>query len=1033
MSHLVAFVYPNHPQQEQTAEVAETEPMSGEIVASMNEQQEITIKDLQKSMQMGVEQVSKLPEHLGPMLQGMRDLKGALPHPDRIQDEKTRQHFQAAHDELRETRDKLVSKVALLQTQGGTCRGMIISLQTLIQKLYRTCLSPSSQMIKFDPAAFRDEISQVRSFSQQMAEHFAGWGQARTACAATSALTKIEVLIPAANANAMVSSSDEALQKYTKAEADIQYLVAKRYQQQYVLDASRAQLEDIKKNRSAEEEAVEDLEKRMEELNKQTALLEEARKGEFDHLRKECDELKTDLAKWQTEMEKQKKDDVEQKKEERKKKMQEFDKYQNECEQSLFATRASVYGNHLIVLIDMSWSMSCSGRWPATLTAFDALKAARGPEGANDTMSLVLFNHIARVEFSNEPLTAGNTTLSATPSGGTCYAQAWLEAKKVAQLTSEAHRPIIIMMTDGETSESDVAAAAATAQEVRNLHSGLITFAIALGQDVKKGKLEPIVKAGNGGNDIHCFGNQKVPLLAQATTRTLPKTFRKIASTVSMKEYEMKRQLQLLEEQRSDQQKQMEQSLEDLNKTHKILNDSAVESSRVLQEAKEQDSIKRQEIIDRQISHCEDCRRHLLEKIKQKKQTIMVLRGQEVAYEKDSIPKLEEQLQATEQNYEDSKEALKSLQKSTGSGQLQKIAAERERLLKQVGTNSDSEMASLLQNVQKYIGMRDADRVQTCATESFAGNLKCFTHTLANVLEDPCHAQKTPYVCKYDYIMEHYLKELGVPVKVPMNSSSNFKKVLQYHWSQMVVGSTEGTQVDPKTLELIVKKVDPLELCELLDADPRQETEALNIFGKSMEQELMNSTAGFRKCVAKIDKEKQKKNHLEEKLERLEEKIRLSKDKHDSAASSGDLLDLEQVEKQEKALEDLEGKLEELTDKVDEVASTIKTLEEEKKEALCEDGRLPIAKDLLKHTLRGLQKAYHYRMSMWQKHCLMVHFESMKNVVEQMQQCIQVAEQGNAVLSEHAMLHQTAAVAPNPQLRVLTDYRVGELEPEMID
>lgn len=285
MSHLVAFVYPNHPQQEQTAEVAETEPMSGEIVASMNEQQEITIKDLQKSMQMGVEQVSKLPEHLGPMLQGMRDLKGALPHPDRIQDEKTRQHFQAAHDELRETRDKLVSKVALLQTQGGTCRGMIISLGTLIQKLYRTCLSPSSQMIKFDPAAFRDEISQVRSFSQQMAEHFAGWGQARTACAATSALTKIEVLIPAANANAMVSSSDEALQKYTKAEADIQYLVAKRYQQQYVLDASRAQLEDIKKNRSAEEEAIADLEKRMEELNKQTALLEEARKGEFDHLR----------------------------------------------------------------------------------------------------------------------------------------------------------------------------------------------------------------------------------------------------------------------------------------------------------------------------------------------------------------------------------------------------------------------------------------------------------------------------------------------------------------------------------------------------------------------------------------------------------------------------------------------------------------------------------------------------------------------------------------------------------------------------
>jgi len=60
----------------------------------------------------------------------------------------------------------------------------------------------------------------------------------------------------------------------------------------------------------------------------------------------------------------------------------------------------------------------------------------------------------------------------------------------------------------------------------------------------------------------------------------------------------------------------------------------------------------------------------------------------------------------------------------------------------------------------------------------------------------------------------------------------------------------------------------------------------------------------FHAILQLAHKEKQKKNHLEEKLERLEEKIRLSKDKHDSAASSGDLLDLEQVEKQEKALED---------------------------------------------------------------------------------------------------------------------------------
>lgn len=319
-----------------------------------------------------------------------------------------------------------------------------------------------------------------------------------------------------------------------------------------------------------------------------------------------------------------------------------------------------VYGNHLILLIDVSYSMSCGGRWQATLTAFDALKAARGPEGTNDTMSLVLFNHGAQVHFANEPLTGGNTTLSATPSGGTCFAAAWLEVKKIAALTNEAHRPIVVMMTDGETSESDVSAAASTAQEVRKLHPGLITFAVALGGDVKPKKIEPIVMAGNGGNTVHSFGDRKVPLLLQSSAKTLAKTFRRIASTVSLKEYEMKRQLEFLQEQRSAQQKQIEQSLADLNKTHKILNDSAIESSRILETAKQEDSIRRQEIIDAQIKHCNDCQRRLNEQIWGIRNTISMWKQDEVWYEKESIPKLEEELATTENNYNEAKESLSS-------------------------------------------------------------------------------------------------------------------------------------------------------------------------------------------------------------------------------------------------------------------------------------------------------------------------------------------------------------------------------------
>ena len=304
--------------------------------------------------------------------------------------------------------------------------------------------------------------------------------------------------------------------------------------------------------------------------------------------------------------------------------------------------------------------MSFGGRWQATLTAFDALKAARGPEGTNDTMSLVLFNHEPRLRFAKEPLTGDNTILSATPFGGTCFAGAWLEVKRVAALTNEAHRPVVVMMTDGETSESDVSAAASTAHEVRKLHPGLITFAIALGGDVKPKNIEPIVMAGNGGNTLHSFGDRTVPLLVQASAITLAETFRTIASTVSLKEYEMKRQLELLQEQRSAQQKQMEQSLADLDKTQKILNDSAIKSSRILQTAKQEDSIRRQEMIDSQIKRCDDCQRHLSEQISGIRKAISAWKQKEVRYAKESIPKLEEELATTENSYNETKESLQS-------------------------------------------------------------------------------------------------------------------------------------------------------------------------------------------------------------------------------------------------------------------------------------------------------------------------------------------------------------------------------------
>ncbi len=325
-----------------TADVEQLEHTSGEMMVSMNQQQEITIKTMEKTMQMGLKEVSKFPDHLGPMLEGLCGLRAVLPHPERISDPKVREHFRAAHRELGELQEGIVNKVSLLQTQAGTCRGMMMAIGTLIQKLHRTCLSESTKMMKYDSEVVRDQIDQIRLFAQEMSKYSEDWTHVKKKCG-TSALVEIENLIPAATANATVSSVNEALKKYEKMQAQIKLLVANRFQQMHVLDQSRAALEDVKKSREAGEEALKDLEKRHVELEKQKKLLEEVRTGEFDNFRlccqnsedfvlrkslvynsighnamlcllvcrrQEMDKLKTDLTKWQDELGSRKKDNT---------------------------------------------------------------------------------------------------------------------------------------------------------------------------------------------------------------------------------------------------------------------------------------------------------------------------------------------------------------------------------------------------------------------------------------------------------------------------------------------------------------------------------------------------------------------------------------------------------------------------------------------------------------------------------------------------------------------------------------------------
>ena len=227
----------------------------------------------------------------------------------------------------------------------------------------------------------------------------------------------------------------------------------------------------------------------------------------------------------------------------------------------------------------------------------------------------------------------------------------------MVSLTADFQRPIVVFMTDGES--SDVDRAAAIAGNVFAQRDDLITFAICLGSMMETGwrsrlsSLEPIVQAGNGGKSLHVYSGQKYPLLVSASARSLPKTFRTIASTVSLRESEGKRRLQCLEELRDARHEKRVKAFAQIDETYAKLRNSAKIHHDWLQQVKQTNSEKRRQLISEKIETNRSCAKEIETCMKANEVECEELRKQALAYEKKQIPCLEEELRATEKAHED--------------------------------------------------------------------------------------------------------------------------------------------------------------------------------------------------------------------------------------------------------------------------------------------------------------------------------------------------------------------------------------------
>jgi len=198
--------------------------------------------------------------------------------------------------------------------------------------------------------------------------------------------------------------------------------------------------------------------------------------------------------------------------------------------QELAALGKTYEGNHFVLCCDQSGSMS-GAKWGELLSSVEAMEQPSG----NHSFSLILFNDNRQCLAWDQPMSnfrkyvADLKTKSAC--GGTSFSAAWQEIQLVVKGSDQSRKHVVLFMTDGRTSDADIAAAANLASLTYQESSGRMS-AFIVPYDIGSGdNMMPIVKAGNGGKEFLSPTDNpslQIPFLNKAILGELQSVFSKI-------------------------------------------------------------------------------------------------------------------------------------------------------------------------------------------------------------------------------------------------------------------------------------------------------------------------------------------------------------------------------------------------------------------------------------------------------------------------------------------------------------------------
>mmetsp|Transcript_86745 Transcript_86745/g.165761 ORF Transcript_86745/g.165761 Transcript_86745/m.165761 type:complete len:975 (-) Transcript_86745:192-3116(-) len=350
---------------------------------------------------------------------------------------------------------------------------------------------------------------------------------------------------------------------------------------------------------------------------------------------------------------------------------------------------------HIIFILDKSGSMS-GNPWHSLRSAFDSFIQQRKAQGKNDFVTVVLFHHSASTIVACQPLQNGSLSLPVEPDwGATSFSAGWRMAQQQdtsARRQQNVGRTMVVFMTDGCTSPSDVQAAASLAKDMSyNCGSNMVTFGLPLGGSSDRHSVGQIVAAGNGGRTSITIGDVPFdPVLYASQTGQLATMFGKILTAGVNIEEDVKKKMKLLEEEEKRMKESKEKEMKEMQEyfeMQKAHQDARIEAASKPGASQEEALVSERNFLEKRVKDLQV----------------------EVQQVDSALTNAEIPLKSTTQHIDQIKKDLQKLKHEKGQKEkeLKKETDEKEKQIRK----KHFEKAKQLEDFKKKLGTADPEEI----------------------------------------------------------------------------------------------------------------------------------------------------------------------------------------------------------------------------------------------------------------------------------------------------------------------------------